>query len=184
MRQLTLCELNHYSYNAIIIPKIIKYYPSLILRTYKSLKSKYPHGQFSSVTSDTLWPHGLQHTRFPCPSPTPGAYSNSCPSSCWCHPTISFSIIPVSSCLQFFPGSASFPMDCNIRHSGCEGTQWCVVITLCVMPYKVNMSWTYRVWYNRVIVWCTTYSECDIIEGRWVVIYNACDVLNRVHVMS
>ena len=50
MRQLTLSELNHYSYNAIIIPKIIKYYPSLILRTYKSLKSKYHVGQFSSVT--------------------------------------------------------------------------------------------------------------------------------------
>ena len=53
--------------------------------------------------SDSLWPHGLQHTRLPCPSPTPGACSNSCPSSWWCHPTISSSVIPFSSCLHFFP---------------------------------------------------------------------------------
>ena len=60
--------------------------------------------QFSrSVMSDSLWPHGLQHARLPCPSPTPGAYSNSCPSSRWFHPTISSSVFPFSSCLQFFP---------------------------------------------------------------------------------
>ena len=58
--------------------------------------------------SDSLWPHGLQHTRPPCPSPTPGAYSNSCPSSRWCHPTISSSVVPFSSCLQSFPASGSF----------------------------------------------------------------------------
>ena len=50
--------------------------------------------------SDSLWPHGLQHTRLPCPSPIAGAYSNSCPSSWWCHPTISSSAVPFSSCLQ------------------------------------------------------------------------------------
>ena len=62
--------------------------------------------QFShSVVSSSLWPHGLQHTRLPCPSPTPGAYSNSCPLSWWCHPTISSSIVPFSSCLQSFPPS-------------------------------------------------------------------------------
>ena len=54
MRKLALCELNHYNYNAIIIPKIIKYYPFLILRTYKSLKSKHLHGQFSSV-AQSCW---------------------------------------------------------------------------------------------------------------------------------
>ena len=59
--------------------------------------------------SDSLWPHGLQHARPPCPSPTPGACSNSCPSGWWCHPTIS-SVIPFSSCLQSFPASGSFPM--------------------------------------------------------------------------
>ena len=67
--------------------------------------------QFSrSVMSDPLWPHGLQHTKLPCPSPTPGACSNSCSSSQWCHPIISFSVVPFSSCLQSFPASGSFPM--------------------------------------------------------------------------
>ena len=67
--------------------------------------------QFScSVMSDSLWPHGLQHTRPPCPSLTPRAYSNSCPLSQWCHPTISSSVIPFSSRLQSFPALGSFPM--------------------------------------------------------------------------
>ena len=67
--------------------------------------------QFShSLVSDSLLPHGLQHTRPPCPSPTPRVYSNSCPLSCWCHPTISFSTGPFSTCLQSFPASGSFPM--------------------------------------------------------------------------
>ena len=67
--------------------------------------------QFShSVVSDYLWPHVLQNTGPPCPSPTPGVYSNSCPLSWWCHPTISSSVVPFSSCLQSFPASGSFPM--------------------------------------------------------------------------
>ena len=67
--------------------------------------------QFSwSVVSDSLRPHGLQHTRLPCPSPTPGACSNSCPLCRWHYPTISSSVIPFSSCLQSFPASGSFPM--------------------------------------------------------------------------
>ena len=65
--------------------------------------------QCRSVASDSLWPHGLQHARLPCPSPTPGACSNLCPSSRWCHPTVSSSVIPFS-CLQSFPASGSFPM--------------------------------------------------------------------------
>ena len=60
--------------------------------------------------SDSLRPHGLQHTRLPCPSPFPRAYSNSCPSSWWCHPTVSSSVVPFSSCLQSFPAPGSFPM--------------------------------------------------------------------------
>ena len=63
-----------------------------------------------SVVSDSLRLHGLQYTRPPCPSPTPGAYSNSGPLSQWCHPTISSSVIPFSSRLQSFPVSGSFPM--------------------------------------------------------------------------
>ena len=73
------------------------------------------HIQFSSVQlshsvmSDSLRPHGQQHTRSPCPSPTPRVYSNSCPLSRWCHPTISPSVIPFS-CAQSFPASGSFQM--------------------------------------------------------------------------
>ena len=67
--------------------------------------------QFSRpVVSDSLWPHGLQHARPPCPPPTPGVYSNSCPSSRWCHPAISSSVIPFFSCPQSYPASGSFQM--------------------------------------------------------------------------
>ena len=63
-----------------------------------------------SVVSDSLRPHELQHARPPCPSPTPGVHSNSSPSSRWCHPAISSSVIPFSSCPQSFPASESLPM--------------------------------------------------------------------------
>ena len=67
--------------------------------------------QFSHlVMSNSLWPHGLQHTRPPCPSPTPRVYPNACPLSQWCHPTISSSVIPFCSCPQSLPASESFPM--------------------------------------------------------------------------
>ena len=67
--------------------------------------------QFScSVMSDPLRPHGLQHTRPPCPSPTPGVHPNTCPLSQWCRPTISSSVVPFSSHLQSFPESGTFPM--------------------------------------------------------------------------
>ena len=63
-----------------------------------------------SYSCPTLWPHGLEHTRLPCPSLSPEVCSNSCPLSQWCHPTISSSVIPFSSCLQSFPESGSFQM--------------------------------------------------------------------------
>ena len=67
--------------------------------------------QFSrSAVSDSLWPHESQHPRPPCPSPTPGVHPNPCPLSRWCHPTISSSAVPFSSCPQSFPASGSFPM--------------------------------------------------------------------------
>ena len=75
--------------------------------------------QFShSVVSNSLQPHGLQHTRLPCPLLTPGAYSNSCPSSQWCQPAISSSVNPFSSCLQAFPASGSFPMSQLFQSGG------------------------------------------------------------------
>ena len=65
---------------------------------------------FAPCTPSPHLRHGLEHARLPCPSPNPEAYSNSCPLSQWCHPTISSSVIPFSSCLQSFPASGSFPM--------------------------------------------------------------------------
>ena len=64
----------------------------------------------SSVISDSLWPHGLQYTRLPCPSPSPEVCSNSCALSRWWHPTMSSSVVPFSSCPQSFPASGSFPV--------------------------------------------------------------------------
>ena len=75
--------------------------------------------QFShSVVSDSLWLHELQHARPPCPSPTPGVHSNSCPWSQCCHPTISSSVVPFSSCPQSFPASESFQMSQLFASSG------------------------------------------------------------------
>ena len=68
-----------------------------------------------SVVSDILPPHGLQHARLPCPSPSPGVCSNSCPLSQWCHPAIPSSVIPSSSCLQSFAATGSFPVSSSIR---------------------------------------------------------------------
>ena len=84
----------------------------MIEESFKNIQPWWEHSiQFShSVVSDSLWPHGPQHTRPPCPSPTSRACSNSYPSSQWCHPTISSSVIPFSACLQSFPASGSFPM--------------------------------------------------------------------------
>ena len=72
--------------------------------------------------SDSLWLHGLQHARLPCLSPAPGACSNSCPSSQWCHPIISSSVIPFSSCPQSFPASGSFPMS-QLFQAGGQSTE-------------------------------------------------------------
>ena len=100
--------------------------------------------QFShSVVSDSLWPHRLQHTRLSCPSPTPGAYWNSCPLSQWCHPTISSSVIPFSSCLQSFPASESFPRS-QLFASGGQSSG--VSASASVLPMNIEdwfpLGWT------------------------------------------
>ena len=83
------------------------------------IENQFSSVQFShSVMSDFLWPHGLQHGKLPCPSPTPGAYSNSCSLSQWSNPTISCSVTPFSSCLQSSPASGSFPMSQFFTSSG------------------------------------------------------------------
>ena len=104
--------------------------------------------QFSSVTQlcPTLRPHGLQHARLPCPSLTPRAYSNSCPLSWWCHPTISSSIIPFSSFLQSFPASGSFPVS-QFFASG--GQRIGVSASVSVLPMNIQdwfpLGWTSRI---------------------------------------
>ena len=100
--------------------------------------------QFScSVMSNFLWPHGLQHTRPPCPSPTPGVHSDSCPSSQWCHPAISSSIVPFSSCLQSFSASGSFQMS-QFFTSG--GQSVGVLASASVLPMNIQdwfpLGWT------------------------------------------
>ena len=99
---------------------------SLVCTDTERMKEQYWFQQwFSSVQLlshvQRFATHKLQHTRPPCPSPTSGACSNSCPSSWWCHPTISSSVIPFSSCLQSFPASGSFQMS-QLFASGGQST--------------------------------------------------------------
>ena len=107
--------------------------------------------QFShSVMSNSLRPHGLapmvQHTRLPCPSPTPGVYSNSCSLSQWCHPIISYSVVPFSSCLQSFPPSGSFPMS-QFFTSG--GQSIGVSVSASVLPMNIQ-DWLPLGWTNWI----------------------------------
>ena len=108
------------------------------------LSVQYSSIQFSrSVVSDSLWPHGLQHARPPCPSPTPGVYPNSCPLSWWCHPTFSSSVVPFSSCLQSFPASGSFQMSWFFA-SGGQSIE--VSVSASVLPVNTQdwfpLGWT------------------------------------------
>ena len=103
----------------------------------------YSSVQFShSVVSDSLRPHGPQHARLPCPSPTPGVHPNPCPSSQWCHPTISSSVILFFSCLQSFPASGSFPMS-HLFTSG--GQSIGVSASASVLP-KNTQDWSSSEW--------------------------------------
>ena len=113
--------------------------------------------QFShSVVSDSLRPHGLQHTRLPCPSPTPRVYSNSCPWNWWCHPTIASSVVPFSSCLQSFPASGSFPIS---QFFTWAGQSIRVSASASVLPVNIQdwfpLGWTgcfsfLSKWFSRV----------------------------------
>ena len=97
--------------------------------------------------SDSLQPHGLQHSRLPCPSPAPGACSNSCPLSWWCHPIISSSVILFSSCLQSFPASGSFPVIAFFFLLTCE---------------EVKMAKTFSVSYKVKLMWLLNYVKCGL----------------------
>ena len=103
--------------------------------------------QFScSVMSDSLQSHELQHARPPCPSPTPGTYSNSCPLSRWCHPTISSSVVYFSSCPQSFPASGSFQMS-QVFTSGGQSTG--VSSSTSVLPMH-SQDWFPLGWYGWI----------------------------------
>ena len=115
--------------------------------------------QFSSIQLlscvDSLRPHGLQHARLPYPSPTPRACWNSCPSSRWCHPTISSSVVPFSCCLQSFPASGSFQMS-QFFASGGQSIR--VSASASVLPINIQ-DWfpvpgtkfpSLRIWYLQL----------------------------------
>ena len=117
---------------------------SFIIWTTREVLKNFSSVQFScSVVSDSLPPHELQHARPPCPSPTPGVYSNSCPLSRWCHPAISSSVIPFSSCPQSLPASESFPMS-QLFTSGGQSTG--VSASASVLPMNIQdwfpLGWT------------------------------------------
>ena len=100
--------------------------------------------------SYSSWSHGLQHARPPCPSPTLGAYLNSCPSSQWCHPTFSSSFIPLSSCLQSFPASGSFPIS-QFFASG--GQRIGASASASVLPVNIQGWFSFRIdWFDLLAV--------------------------------
>ena len=116
---------------------------SLCLAALSAVIQSYQFGH--SVVSDSLWPHGLQHARLPCPSTTPRVFSNSCPLCRWCHPTISSSVVPFTSCLQSFPASESFPMS-QFFISGGQSIE--VSASASVLPMNIQ-DWFPKDW----LVW-------------------------------
>ena len=104
---------------------------------------KYVSDQISrSVVSDSLWPHESQHARPPCPSPTPGVHSDSHPLSQWCHPAISSSVVPFSSCPQSLPASESFPMSQLFAWGGLSTG----VSASASFPPKKSQGWSPSEW--------------------------------------
>ena len=123
---------------------LIVHTEKLEYQNWKVIPVQFSSVHFShSVMSDSLRPHGLQHARPPCPSPTPRVYSNSCPLSRWCHPTISSSVVPFSSCLQSFPASGSFQMS---QHFASGGQSIGVSASTSVLPMSIQnwflLGWT------------------------------------------
>ena len=109
----------------------------------KKILLEHALSQFShSVVSNSPWPHELQHARLPCPSPSPGVHPNSCPSSRWCHPAISSSVVPFSSCPQSLPASGSFPIS-QLFTSGSQSTG---VSALASFLPKNTQGWSPSEW--------------------------------------
>ena len=134
-------------------PKIVIQYkklPNEVCKYY--IRSYFYTCQFCSVIQSclTLQSHGLKNARPPCPSPTPRACSNSCPLSRWCHPTISASVIPFSSCLQSFPASGSFPMN-QLFISGSQSIG--VSVSASVLPMNILDWFPFRIdWFDLLAV--------------------------------
>ena len=109
--------------------------------SWKMVTPVFSSVQFShSVLFDSLWPHGLQHARLPCPSPTPGACSNSCPSSRWCHPSISSSVVPCSS-----PASRSFPLS-HFFTSGGQSIGASASVSVLPLNIRADFLYDWLVW--------------------------------------
>ena len=131
----------------------------------------YSSVQFSrSVVSDSLWPHELQHARPPCPSPTPRVHSDSHPSRQWCHPAISSSVVPFSSCPQPLPASESFPMSQLFAW----GRQSIGVSALASFLPKKSQGWSPSFWRSsqeNFLAYSRTVRMMDVIsvfvEENW-----------------
>ena len=125
--------------NSCVYFNLLYHYSFYTFQSFKSVHNPISSIQFScSVVSDSLQPHESQHARPPCPSPTPRVYSNSSPSSWWCHPAISSSVIPYSSCPHSLPASESFPVSQLFTWGG-QGTG---VSALASLFPKKSQGWS------------------------------------------
>ena len=132
-----------------------------------------------SVMSDCLPPHESQHARPPCPSPTPGVHSDSCASSQWCHPAISSSVIPFSSCSQSFPASESILM--SQLFAG-DGQNWSFSLSwnsFSIIPSKESQGWSPSEWTG----WISLHST--ILASTWeqLLMYMQQEVLAIAHIL-
>ena len=127
----------------VLVPSSLQFFFFFFLRAGYFLFVHFLKHQFSCFISDSLLPHGLQHTSLPCPSPPPRPCSNSCPSSQWCHPSISSPLLLFSSCLPSCPASGSFPMS-QFFTSGDRGIG--VSASASVLPMNIQdwfpLGWT------------------------------------------
>ena len=141
----TICNINwdYHSFESLTKNTLIKSSEPSIYFGGRFLTMHFSSVQFShSVVSDSLQPHESQHARPPCPTPTPGVHSDSHPSSQWCHPAISSSVIPFSSCPQSLPASESFPMS---QHFALGGQSTGVSALASFLPKK-SQGWSPSEW--------------------------------------
>ena len=129
----------HHSLLPLVSESLSSFVFSGSFNMYQTISVQFSH----SVVSDSLWPHGLQHATPPCLSPTPGVYSNSCPLIRWCHPTISSSVIPFSSCPQSLPASGSFPLSLLFTRGG---QSIGVSASKSILPMSIQDNWSPLGW--------------------------------------